>query len=99
MNNLKLNITDKAKEDIIKITEYIANDNKMASKALSEYLYNICKNLTIFPDMGVSRPDFTYKDFKFFTIKKRFIIAYYIKDNNLYISRVLTNYQDICSLL
>ena len=98
MNKLKLIITDRAKEDITIITDYIAQDNKSAAKAISAYLYKICSDLAMFPNMGISRPDFTYKDFKFYTIKKHYIIAYRVSDNNLYISRVLTGYQDICSL-
>ena len=99
MNELKLIITDRAKEDISIITDYIAKDNKNAAKAMSVYLYKICSDLAMFPNMGISRPDFTYKDFKFFTIKKRYIIAYRVTNSHLYISRVLTGYQDICSLL
>ncbi len=99
MNKLNLIITDRAKEDISIITDYIALDNKNAAKAMSVYLYKICSDLALFPNMGIARPDFTYKDFKFFTIKKRYIIAYRIINNDLYISRVLTGYQDICSLL
>ena len=98
MNKLNLIITDRAKEDISIITDYIALDNKNAAKAMSVYLYKICSDLALFSNMGIARPDFTYKDFKFFTIK-RYIIAYRIINNDLYISRVLTGYQDICSLL
>jgi len=39
MNKLKLIITDRAKEDITIITDYIAQDNKSAAKAISAYLY------------------------------------------------------------
>ena len=35
MNKLKLNITDGAKADIQIITDYIAQDNKNAAKAMS----------------------------------------------------------------
>ena len=71
MSKLKLIITDRAKEDISIITDYIAKDNKNAAKAMSVFLYKICSNLAMFPNMGVSRPDFTYKDFKFYIIKKQ----------------------------
>lgn len=99
MNKLKLNITDQAKSDIRLIINYIAKDNKRAAKAISIYLYKVCKNLAKFPDMGTARLDFTYKNFRFFTIKKRYVIVYKIEGNNLFISRVLTAYQDICALL
>ena len=99
MSKLKLNITDQAKADIRLITNYIAKDNKNAAKAMSKYLYKICKDLAEFPDMGTIRPDFTYKNFRFFVIKKRYVIAYRIENDSLFISRVLTAYQDICAVL
>ena len=99
MSKLKLNITDQAKADIKLITNYIAKDNKSAAMAMSKYLYKICRDLAEFPDMGTIRLDFTYKNFRFFIVKKRFIIAYRVDGNKLFISRVLTAYQDICTLL
>ena len=99
MSKLKLIITDRAKADIRLITNFIAKDNKSAARAMSVYLYKICRNLAEFPDMGTVRPDFTYKNFRFFTIKKRYVIVYRVEDSILFISRVLTAYQDICALL
>ena len=64
MNKLNLIITDRAKEDISIITDYIAKDNKNSAKAMSLYLYKICGDLAMFPNIGVSRPDFTYRDFE-----------------------------------
>ena len=69
MNKLKLNITDRAKEDISLITDYIAKDDKQAAKMMSEYLYKICSTLADFPNLGTVRPDFTYKDFRFYVVK------------------------------
>ena len=99
MNKLKLNISDKAKDDIQKITDYIAKDNLWAAKAMTVFLYKVCTNLTTFPDIGVSRPDFSYKDYRFYTIKKHYVIIYKVEKDALYIARVLSTYQDICALL
>ena len=66
---------------------------------MAMYLYNVCQDLARFPEMGTARPDFTYKNYRFFTIRKRYIIAYRVVGNELFISRVLTAYQDICTLL
>ena len=99
MSELKLNITEQAKADITLITEFISKDNKQAAKAMAMYLYRICNDLARFPEMGTARPDFTYKNYRFFTIRKRYIIAYRIIGNELIVSRVLTAYQDICALL
>ena len=99
MSKLKLNITNQAKNDITSITDYIAKDNKTAAYALAKYFYEICDNLAQYPDMGKARPDFSYKNYKFFTVKKHYIIAYKIESDCIFISRVLTAYQDICILL
>ncbi|MBQ8475572.1 type II toxin-antitoxin system RelE/ParE family toxin [bacterium] len=83
---------------ISQIVDYIAKDNTTAAKNMAMYLYEICNNLAIFPNIGTTRVDFTSEDLKFFVVKKRYIIVYKIEGEILYISRVLTGYQDICSL-
>ncbi|MBR2068345.1 MAG: type II toxin-antitoxin system RelE/ParE family toxin [Candidatus Gastranaerophilales bacterium] len=98
MNKLKLVITDTAKDDITAIVDYIANDNINAAKNTAMYLYKICNDLTIFPNIGITRIDLTNENLKFFVIKKRYIIVYKIEGKILYISRVLSGYQDICFL-
>ncbi len=98
MNKLNLNITDQAKADIKIITKYIAKDNKSAARSFSLYLYKICEKLSNYPELGTVRPDFTYKNYRFFTVKKHYVIAYRIEGDNLFISRILATYQDICSL-
>lgn len=97
MNKLKLNITDQAKSDIRLIAKFIAKDNKIAAKNTSTLLYKQCKDLAMYPKLGSLRSDFTYKDFRFSIVKKRYVIAYKVDGNNLYISRVFSVYQDICS--
>jgi len=99
MNKLKLNITEQAKADIRLITRYIAKDNKFAAKEMSVYLSGICEKITEFPDIGTLRPDFTYKNYRFLTVKKHYVIAYRVEGSDLFISRVLATYRDICTLL
>ena len=99
MSKLKLNITDRAKKDIILITDYIAKDNKRAARNMAVYLYRVCSTLADFPHLGTIRADFSYKDYRFYVIKKRYVIAYRIEGDTLFISRVLSGYQDICAIL
>jgi len=98
MNKLKLNITNQAKADIRLITRYIAKDNKSAAREMSVYFREMCKKIAEFPDMGTLRPDFTYKNYRFLTVKKHYIIAYRVEGSDLFISRVLATYRDICTL-
>jgi len=98
MNNLNLIITAVAYNDLDIISEFIAKDNPKAAKKFLDYLLKTCDRLAEFPELGVVRPDFTYRNYRFYTVKRRYLIAYRIENNNLYVSRVLTAYQDICNL-
>lgn len=100
MNNLELEITGKAYNDIEIISDYIAIDNKNAAikfvKLFNKTFEMLCKH----PYLGKSREDFTYFDVKFYIVKKTYLIIYRIIDNKiLRILRVLTTYQDICSIM
>ncbi len=99
MNNLNLIITEQAYNDINLIVDYIAKDNNKVAKKFLEFLIKSCRTLTKFPNLGKKRPDFSYKNTLFYIIKKRYIIAYKTQQENLYILRVLSSYQDICKLI
>ena len=99
MNNLKLVITEQAYKDMDLISNFIANDNVKAAEKLLKFLLKTCRRLTKYPTLGIRRPDFTYKEYRFYIVKKRYIIAYRVENNCLYVSRVLSSYQDICALL
>ena len=97
MSNYK--IKSKAFSDMEIIFDYIAKDNKKAARKLIKNFYDIFEKISSFPEVGKVRKDFTYKDVRFFTFKKHYLIIYNIEDNIVCIQRVLTAYQDICALL
>ena len=100
MNDLELEITSKAYNDIEIISDYIAKDNKTAATKLIKLFYKTFKTLCMHPYLGKSREDFTYLDVKFYIVKKNYLIIYRIIDNKtLRILRILTTYQDVCSIL
>ncbi len=100
MSNLKLEITSKAYNDIEIISDYIAKDNKAAAGKFVKLFNKTFETLCLHPDLGKTREDFTYLDVKFYIVKKNYLIVYRIVDNKtLRILRVLTTYQDICSIL
>ncbi len=97
MNNLKLEITSKAYNDIEIISDYIAKENKYVAIKFVKLFYKTFDTLCKHPYLGKSRDDFTYLDVKFYIIKKKYLVIYRIIDNKtLRILRVLTTYQDIC---
>ena len=99
MNDLEREITSKAYNDIEIISDYIAKDNKTAATKFLRLFNNAFKTLCKHPYLGKSRDDFTYLDVKFYVVKKNYLVIYRIIDNKtLRILRVLTTYQDICSI-
>lgn len=99
MNNLNLIIENAAELDMVAIAEYIAKDKKSAAVKMLQLFYESFNKLSNYPELGFSRPDFTYKDVKFFVIKKHYLVVYKTTKNEIHILRVLSSYQDICALL
>ena len=99
MSSLKLIITDTAKEDIKLIAKYIAKTDKQKAREIVVYIHKLCNTLTLFPKLGVARKDFTFKNYRFFVFQKKYIIKYRAMQDAIYISRVLSTYQDICNIL
>ena len=92
-------ITGIAKEDITKISEYIAVDNKIASIKIVDDFYKTFELLSNFPETGVIKNDIKDKTVRIYTMKKNFAIVYRILNDNVEILRVLTRYQNIFAIL
>lgn len=99
MNKLDLKITTIATKDMETIADYIALDNKNAAIKLLRQFYKSFEKLSEYPNIGIKRPDFTYKNVKFYVVKKQYLIIYTIIEDTIHILRVLTTYMDICSML
>ncbi len=99
MNKLNLIIENAAELDMIAIAEYIAKDKRSAAAKMLKLFYSSFDKLSTYPKIGFSRQDFDYKDVKFFVVKKHYLIVYKTTKNEIHILRVLSAYQDICTLL
>ena len=100
MSNLKLEITSTAICDIEKIADYIALDNKSAACKMVRLFHKTFKILSVHPQLGREREDFTYMDVKFYVVQKNYLVVYNQPNQmTLRILRVLPAYQDICALL
>ena len=99
MNKLNLKIKSVALEDMEKIADYIATDNKSASFKMLKSFYKSFDNLCNHPELGTIRKDFTYKDVRFLKVHKHYLIVYNFDKENIYVLRILSNYQNICELL
>lgn len=99
MSKLTLIIENKAESDMELIADYIAKDNKKAASKMLKQFYKSFEKLSEYPNIGIKRPDFTYKDVKFYVVKKHYLIIYTTIKDTIHILRVLTAYQDICAKL
>lgn len=99
MNNLNLIIENAAEIDMATLSAYIAKDNKRAAANILKLFYATFEKLSTYPELGFSRPDFTYNDVKFFVLKKHYLIVYKVTNDEIHILRVLSAYQDVCSML
>ncbi len=97
--NKDYKIKSKALEDITIIADHVREDNEKAALKFVQVLYETFDKLSKFPNLGVSRKDFTYKDVRFFVVKKHYLVVYNLENDCIYILRVLSSYQNICALL
>ena len=93
-SKLSIIITNEAKNDINGIVAYISLDNKVAGLNFAKYLKKMFVYMLEFPNIGRKRPEYTDEDVWFFTIKWGYNIVYYVKNDKIYILRVLSEYQD-----
>ncbi len=97
--NKDYKIKSKALEDITIIADRIREDNEKATLKFVQVLYETFDKLAKFPNLGISRKDFTYKDVRFFVVKKHYLVVYNLENDFICILRVLSSYQNICALL
>lgn len=97
--NKDYKIKSKALEDITIIADRIREDNEKATLKFVQVLYETFDKLAKFPNLGISRKDFTYKDVRFFVVKKHYLVVYNFENDCICILRVLSSYQNICALL
>ena len=97
--NHNYKIKSKALEDISIIADRIKEDNEKAALNFIQLLYEVFDKISRFPNLGVSRKDFTYKDVRFFVVEKHYLVVYNIENESVCILRILSSYQNICALL
>lgn len=99
MNKLDLIIESSAEKDIYIVADYISKDNKKAALKLIKEFYKSFNLFCSHPEIGFERKDFTYRKVRFYVVGKNYLIVYTVIDNSVHILRVLSTYQDICSIL
>ena len=95
MRNLEIIVTPTAEHDIQNIFDYIAQDNPFKAQELINKFEKKFDTLSVFPDSGVKKPYFVSRDVRMAVAAGHYLIVYSVKNNVLYIQRVLTGYQNI----
>lgn len=94
MPNLRIIITPSAEKDMQDIFDYIADDNVNKALQILDKFEKKFETIATFPRIGARKSYFVKRDVRECIVAKHYQIIYYIKENTLYIQRILTGYED-----
>lgn len=97
MTKRKLIIADQAKDDLVEIWLYIANDSPVAADNFIDHLHEKCLSLCSAPEIGRIRNEFL-PGIRCLPVK-RYLIFYRDTGQNIEVARIISSYRDIESLL
>ena len=95
MRKLEIIVTPSAESDMKEIFDYIALDNTKKALEIIHKFKEKFESIAMFPFSGVKKSDFIIRDVRECIAAKHYQIIYHIKNNSIYILRVLTGYQDL----
>ena len=94
MPNLKIIVTSSAEKDMQDIFDFIAADNVNKAMEIIDKFERKIETIATFPRIGIRKSYFVRRDVRECVVAKHYQIIYYIKENTLYIQRILTGYED-----
>ena len=92
-------ISPLAERDITGIWDYIAADNEHAARRLTAEFYAAFVHLAEMPGLGHKRADLTKRDLLFWTVQRKYLVAYRELEDAVEIVRVLDGRRDVASIL
>jgi antitoxin ParD1/3/4/toxin ParE1/3/4 len=92
-------LANAALQDVFDIVDYIAVDNLHAAENIRDLLFATFDRLAERPEMGHLRRDLTDQPLRFWTVARRYVIAYRSDRDILEIARVFGPGRDIAALL
>ncbi len=95
MHKLEIIVTPSAEEDMQSIFDFIAQDNISKAIEMIDIFEKKFDTLAMFPKSGFIKSKLIVRDVRCVVVAEHYQIIYFIKNNILYIQRVLTGYQDI----
>lgn len=96
-----LKIAPEASEDIDGIYNYVCKDGESIAKKQVELIMSSLDSITTFPEMGekLSNKVSVETDYRYFVIKKIYIVFYKIHENYVGVYRLLRSEQDYLKIL
>ena len=94
MSNLEIIITSSAENDMQNIFDFIASDNITKAFEIIDEFEKKIETIAMFPNIGFRKPYFVKRDVRECIVAKYYQIIYYVKDDILYIQRILTGYEN-----
>ena len=95
MHKLEIIVTPSAEEDMQNIFDFIARDNISKAIEMIDIFEKKFDILAMFPKSGFIKSKLIVRDVRCAVVAEHYQIIYFIRNNVLYIQRVLTGYQDI----
>ena len=95
MHKLEIIVTPSAEEDMQNIFDFIARDNISKAIEMIDIFEKKFDTLAMFPKSGFIKSKLIVRDVRCAVVAEHYQIIYFIRNNVLYIQRVLTGYQDI----
>jgi plasmid stabilization system protein ParE len=93
--------TPEAATDLFEICSYIAADNQHAADRVETAIYEACSTLAQTPDGGQMRPEFTDRQFRFWTVRQfpNYLVVYRPDSRPIEILRVLHGMRSLKRIL
>ena len=95
MHRLEIIVTPIAETDIKEIFDYIALDNIKKAFEMIDKFEEKFEFIAMFPYSCTKKSNFIIRDVRECIVAKHYQIIYHIKNNSIYILRILTGYQDL----
>lgn len=92
------NLTLDARDDLLHIQDFIAQDNPHAAARVIDECFGIFEKLAEHPFMGHKRDDLTLRDVRFWALYS-YLIVYDATTKPITIIRVLSGFRDIADIL
>lgn len=95
MCNLNIVVTTIAETDMQEIFDYIAQDNISKAIELINIFEEKFKILSMFPNSGYRKSKLLKRNIRELVVAKHYQIIYCVENQNIFVLRVLTGYQDL----